>query len=128
MKEFAQTDKADVVNAVLKYLMRKNFTSIAANKSNFHKPTMIKGANKNAGYRPDFTANLKGTMHVFEIETNPKSFNADETIDKWKLFSSYASDKGGAFYLVILTEHEKEVADVLKQKKIDAGILQVAPK
>ena len=124
-KEKGEIQKLDVINAVLSYLMKKEYTSITAQKANFKEPPLVKGSNQNKTIQPDLAANLAGNTHLFEIETEPDTYDDKETITKWESLSSYASKHGGELHLILFDKDQHKVSETVKQYKIEADILQV---
>ncbi len=69
-------------------------------------------------HKPDMVVVYDKETHLYEVELDRKM----ET-EKWKLYSLYASNNHGNFYLIVPDWLRDPVKDRLKEENINAGLI-----
>lgn len=105
MSEGRIIDKEMVSRAVIKKIrVDLNPETIKAKHiKDYDNPRAILQKGSKKGYRPDIITVKRDEINIFEIELDDKM-----PVEKWKLFSSYASKNNGNLFLVV-PENLKEI-------------------
>ena len=78
-------------------------------------------------YQPDAVVRYKKYSDIYSIENKLSKKVTSDHLQKWILFSLEARKMGGMLYLIVDENVDKDVNEVLSQKKIRAEVIPVVP-
>lgn len=92
--------KGKVVSLIVASLKEEKFNDIQASITGFEDPGKIIWKSSGEGFVPDVVAHRENDFRLFSVETKLGKVIAKKQKEKWRLFKSYASLRGGNLYLV----------------------------
>jgi hypothetical protein len=119
--------KKSVLVAVRKYLEEKGYNHIKAYLKGLDGPRKIVEDNTGEVFKPDLTAQYKGTFHVYKIESGDDiETNLDKFIRKCRSLQQYAISKKGQLHLIVpILQFDKVLTEINKHNLENVGILQI---
>lgn len=115
----------EVIYSVIDYLLDQGIKDIDARVEDYDDPARIVRKGQSEGYKPDLVAKTPSAICVFEVEP-AKDINKRAVSAKWRLFSDYAINNNGKFFLIIPEGKEELVRHLLNEMDIEADLLQIS--
>lgn len=113
-----------MLKAVVAYLVDQGFNDVRTREDKDNAPKGIAWKGNERGFKPDVVAMNHGTTYIFSVEKTITG-SSDLMKEKWKLFSEYAKQKDGEFYLVVPSRKKRVTHRLLDQENINARVLEV---
>ena len=98
-------------------------TDIKVDLDGFHKPSEIAGPGSEASDVPDATARGE-KLYIYEVET-ADSIKDEHTEHQWTLFSNYAKENDGIFYVAVPPLNVWDARMRLKELSLEGTVISV---
>ncbi len=101
----------------------EDLTDIEVDLDGFHRPSEITGPDSKEGDVPDATARGE-KLYIFEVET-ADSIKDEHTERQWTLFSNYAKENNGIFYVAVPPQSVWDARLRLKELSLEGTAISV---
>jgi len=126
MPKLKTKDKQSILKDIIKIYEKKGY-DFKSELDKHKDPVRVNYSFSRRGFTPDLHGEHKdGSKIIFEIEAKVTKEIFPELLQKWILFSAYANQFHGKFFIVIPdTKTREKVEKMVESKKIKAEV--VAP-
>lgn len=118
MSNADEITKKNVVRAIIEKINTEdNHTRIFTDYfTGYHSPEKLNVKDKI--FKPDLTTDNNEQVDIYEVELEQKN-----NITKWKVFSDYACNKNGNFFIILPESNSKTIKSILTEQKIKANLI-----